>query len=62
MSPSSKNPAFRKFERRHQSADVEPDQLPARGIELLIGVDFYWKLITGRTKRLTEDLTAVHTK
>lgn len=34
---------------------------PEPGISLLIGADFYWKLVTGVIRRLSKNLTAVKT-
>lgn len=43
-------------------ADVALPNLQAdTEISVLVGSDLYWKVATGQIRRLTEELTAVHT-
>lgn len=42
-------------------ADFSFEAQPEPGISLLIGADFYWKLVTGVIRRLSKNLTAVKT-
>ncbi|XP_071055173.1 uncharacterized protein [Onthophagus taurus] len=57
--PTLNEPAIRQFAAKYQLADSS-EEGQRNGIVLLIGADYYWKLVTGEVKQLTNGLTAVN--
>ncbi|XP_031355228.1 uncharacterized protein LOC116179570 [Photinus pyralis] len=61
--PSLKEPLIHEFSINYRLADLCDSNVNVHhGISLLIGSDFYWKIVTNNTKKITEDLMAIETK